>query len=170
MSVLVIGGYLMHIMKRTWVTRLVILLVLLAMTLAITSVVGAEEETEGCIYGQVWYDDNQNGVRDGNEILENGARVVLLGVGPFRYQVDPYTLVDSVNASAEGDYAFCNVRNGTYEVRVYTHSRVPQSKLAVATGSNPVGPIPFERGGSAEVNFGLARPSGGGTTGATLNS
>ncbi|MFN2137721.1 MAG: SdrD B-like domain-containing protein [Candidatus Promineifilaceae bacterium] len=145
--------------RRGGLVFLVLLVLLLGFSL--TAVVGAQEappDKAGCIYGQVWFDTNHNGVQDANEDVANGASVFLLGVEPFEFTTGPYVMVDHQLARDDGTYEFCKVRSGTYELRVLPPKGVSTAKLYGTAASNPTGPFPFVRDEMAMFNFGLAYP------------
>ena len=88
----------------------------------------------------------------------DGASVALLGLAPFRFNTGPYIMVDHKITRDDGLYEFCDVRPGTYEVRIAPPDGVLSSQLFLAAGQNPAGPIQFERDGTAVVNFGFGFP------------
>lgn len=141
--------------------RTIFSLIVLAMALSLASVVGAQEATaekEGCLFGQVWFDANRNGVQDENEDAMDGASVLLLNVAPFRYETGPYTVENRRLTRDGGIYEFCELRTGIYELRVTPPAGVLSDRLFIVAGSNPVGPIDFEEGDSAMANFGFGFP------------
>ena len=167
------------------------------MVVAVTGIAGAQESFPGstieseappipelanCITGIVWYDGNRDGEIDiYTEDPMDGASVTLLEVDPFQYETGPYRLISHRATRDIGNYEFCGLKPGTYEVRVkppenfvefifpihflngsidlyvWPNKGYVQYFLVPTAGSSPV-QIVLEQGEYAEVSVGFGLP------------
>ena len=102
--------------------------------------VGAGESIKvnvGAVYyatvtGSAFYDDNFNGVRDGNEKIISGLTVNLLA--------EDGSVVDSTRTDAKGTYTFDKVFPGTYSIFMkavdgYAFTRLGENNIIVSKGN-----------------------------------
>ena len=86
------------------------------------------------ISGMIWYDTNENGVKDEDESYANRIEVELLQSDGSKAVDTTGNEIPNVLTNSNGEYVFSNLAKGEYLVKIYTESNYTLTKANV--GSN----------------------------------
>ncbi len=86
------------------------------------------------ISGMIWYDTNENGVKDEDESYANRIEVELLQSDGSKAVDTTGNEIPNVLTNSNGEYIFSNLAKGEYLVKIYTESNYTLTKANV--GSN----------------------------------